>query len=137
MIQGWLSFCDCHCMGCSAVLDWDDNPLTLDVVSEKGMTRLPGHRRLDQSPVTWAGPPCRRHPWHFCTALMPPVTGLTGCTALVTQTQNFLLCSLEETLCPPLELHVPGTAPAFLYTCLQTRWARIDGHCSCNFCSEE
>lgn len=35
-------------MGCSAVLDWDDNPLTFAVVSEKGMTRLPEHRWIDQ-----------------------------------------------------------------------------------------
>lgn len=44
-------------MGNSAVLDWDDSPLTFAVLSEKGLTRLPGHRQLDQSPVTWAGLP--------------------------------------------------------------------------------
>lgn len=47
------------------------------------------------------------------------------------------LCSPEETLCPLLELDVPGTVPAFLYSCLQTRWAKTDGHCSCNLCSKE
>lgn len=117
MIQGWLSFCDCHCIGCSAVLDWDDNPLTFAVVSEKGMTRLPGHRRLDQSPVTWAGPPYRRHPWHLCTALTPPVAGLTECTALVTLTQN--LCAHRKRLCALLwsctflALRQPSSTPVY------------------------
>lgn len=43
----------------------------------------------------------------------------------------------EGQLLSPWSSSIPGTVLTFFYSCLQTRRAETDGHCSCNVCSEE
>lgn len=118
---------------------------------EVNKLRTKGHWQFD-SKLIYPGKDLqhRSHSCHFCMVWSHLMTRLTKRRTrglpfddLKWPRGERLLCSWLEswkegrTAAPSLSSSIPGTVLTFFYSCLQTRRAETDGHCSCNVCSEE
>lgn len=99
--------------------------------------------------LSWEGPPTQESFLSFLHGVLPSddmVNEEEDTRAAIWQLKvaqrRQLLCSWLESwkegrTAAPSSSSIPGTVLTFFYSCLQTRRAKSDGHCSCNVCSEE